>query len=122
ARQVPRRHIGSVVYAPDNDWAVWMAADKINDNLVIDTRKLYAAKTAARPRARHPYPARTVLVDLSITVPAELHLYATVAISPDLLARFSNHFRRLRPMSARQGCLAARTVLYRRGQHDKARF
>src|SRR5580704_4345919 len=57
AGQVPRRHLSRVIGASGDDRTIWIALDKVDDDLLANARYLNASPCFSRPRIRNPYPA-----------------------------------------------------------------
>src|SRR6266496_900652 len=74
------RHLLGVVDAADDDGPVRIALQKSDNHLLADARDVDQAPLLACPRRADAHPARTVVVALPLTVPVELHLYATVFV------------------------------------------
>ncbi|CAJ5885843.1 Uncharacterised protein [Burkholderia pseudomallei] len=121
-RQPPRRHPLAVINPPRHDRLIRIAVQKIDHDLVAHTRNLHASESTAGPRARHPHPARRILVALPIPVPAKLQLHAPVLIGPDFLTGRPDNGRRLRPVGPRSRRLTRRPIRQTRRPHEHHRL
>src|SRR6266511_3746301 len=91
-----RRHLISVINTADNNRLIGIALEEIDDNLLTDARPKKGPPTLTGPGLGHAHPARTVGVVLSLPIPVELHLYATVFVSKNLFTRRTYSNVRLR--------------------------
>src|SRR5262249_9472758 len=101
AGQLARRHLLGVVDAADDEGAVRVALQEIEDDLLADPRDLDEAPALARPGGADANPAGAVLVLPPLAVPVDLHLDPAILVGVNPLARRPNHHRRLRPLDHR---------------------
>ena len=94
----PRGHLFGVVHPARDDGAVGIAFEKIDNDFLADARGPNPAPLFAGPRLRGADPARALIVVLAHPVPVELDFDPAVFVGVNLLARWTDHHRGLRPL------------------------
>src|SRR5690625_2609698 len=92
-----RWFIPSVIARADDDGAILVTIEKIDDNFVADARNERRTPLIACPRLNHPKKAGAILVLLAFSIPIKLNFYAAQFVDINLFARWTHHERTLRP-------------------------
>ena len=95
------RHLVGIVHATNDDGLVGIAFEEIDDHFLANARDVNHAPLSARPRSPNANPAGAAGILLSLAVPVELHLHATVFVREDFFSRRPHHGRRVRAVHER---------------------